>query len=206
MVKMTVDKNDLLKILAAIDRVVEVVNAYAKSIPEDSAKEYADQVKSNITSQKYKDFGKPHADWKKNDKNKDMYWLWLGTVLKSIDARKLNSPSAVVKWFAGIYSTGVSLSNAPAGSKQNKASGANKSNKVFIKNGKRVEPKAKTKTTSKRVAKVKHPPGTKIWTKEEIAKYKPPERKQGTILAGTKTITLGHQAIIKKILSDTSSL
>ena len=207
MVKITVDRNDLLKIFAAIDRVASVVNAYAKSIPEEGAKEYADQVKSNITSQKYGDFGKPHTDWKKKDKNENMYWLWLGTVLKSIDARKLNSPSGFVKWFVGIYSTGVGLSNAPTGSRKNKVVRTNSTKKanVLIKNGKRFETKTKPTTVSSKVSADKHPPGTKIWSKADIAGYKPQQKTYGTHYAGASTITLGHQVIQRKIISDTSN-
>jgi hypothetical protein len=200
MVKISVNRSDLTRILAAIDRVAAVVNAYSKSIPEESAREYTDTIKSNITTQKYGDFGKPHKKWKKGSANESMYWLWLGTVLKSITPSQLNSPAGFIRWFVGIKSTGTGLANPSSGTTAT-------ANKRIIVKPKLNPQQQRTKSMLKEQAEARKAAstGVKVFSKEEIAAYRPQSgKKTGTMLAGAKTLTLGHQVIQRKIISDTS--
>jgi hypothetical protein len=208
MVKIAVDRTDLAKILAAIDRVKQVVLSMAALIPEESAREFSDQLKSNITSQKYGDFGNPHTNWKKGSQNEGMYWLWLGTVLKSITPFKLNSPAGFMRWFVGLKYSGAGLSNAPGGGGQNKATS-------YIKNGKKVQTKTKLSPQQERDKAIKREQvaarkaastGVKVFSKADIATYQVQvKNRAGTQLGGGTSASIGHQIVNKKIISDTSS-
>lgn len=101
MIKITVNKNDLARVLNAITSVNNVVKALAKSIPEESAREFADELRSAITSQKY-DFI-PHKESYMNKKNyTGDFWHYMGTVLKSIQPWNVLMTDAFVQWFVGL--------------------------------------------------------------------------------------------------------
>jgi hypothetical protein len=79
----------------------------AALITEESAREFADILRTNIVTQKYKDFGaERNSRWKKNQQAENMYWLWLGTVLKSIKAWNIYSSSQLISWFVGMQYAG----------------------------------------------------------------------------------------------------
>ena len=195
MFNITVDKADLAKVLAAIDRVGQVVKALAKSIPEESAREFADLLRSNITNQKYGDFGHPHADWKKGQPNEGMYWLWLGTLLKSIQPWNLQSSADIIKWFVGLKYGGSSIPS--------------------ITSAKRKILAAKPKTLTPQQLRTKEVLRERLMARKAAAtgvKHISPEgyilqRKNtvGTQLAGGKSVSLGKEIRKKRILSDTSS-
>jgi hypothetical protein len=110
MIEVKVNQSDFDRVINAINGIERVVLNLKDSITEESAREFSDALKQNITSQKFGDFGAPHKDWKKGQSNEDKYWLWLGTALKSISPKKLFSRATISKWFVGFdYGGGSSV-------------------------------------------------------------------------------------------------
>ena len=94
MVKIEVNKSDFKKVLTAIKKVkAEVTIAAVQSMTSHISREFADFLRSNIINQEYGDFGHPMGDWKEAYPNNhpNDYWLFLGTLLKSIKNWKVPS-------------------------------------------------------------------------------------------------------------------
>lgn len=109
MLEVVINQSDFDRILRAIDTIENIVIGFRDTIPEESAREFSDEVTKNIISQKFGDFGAPHEKWKKNQPNEEAHWLWLGTSLKSLAAKRLVGSSDVVKWFVGFDYQGGSI-------------------------------------------------------------------------------------------------
>jgi hypothetical protein len=211
MMKIEVNKADLNRIFGAIDKVKAIALDMTRRIPEDSAKEFADILRSNIVSQKYGDFGHPRGDssWKKNLDNSGLYWLWLGTVLKSIKPWNVMSTASMVKWFVGIQYSGGSPSTTSASVAKVTAKGKKvKTGAVIMKKGARtVVPSTVTRLTPQQV-RVKN-----ILQEREMSRkaaetgvrhidptgYVPQTKASGTQLAGGKTFSFGKERIKKRI-------
>lgn len=116
MFRIIVNKEDLNKILSSIDKIDALVKGFKETIPETSAREFSSMLMRNITTQKFGDFGHPHDNWKKKKRNSDLYWLMLGTALKSIGPKKLISTKAYAKWFVGFvnFSGAASVASSPS--------------------------------------------------------------------------------------------
>ena len=116
MVKIQVNQKDLINILEALEKVKKVAMYDALAVAEESAREYSAQVKKNITSQKYGDFGVPHKDWKKKaGQTASLFWYWLGTTFKAIAPKRIRRTHNESVWRVGMYGTfggGVSGSSA----------------------------------------------------------------------------------------------
>ena len=102
MIKATLD---ISKVTRAIDKLRYNAYLLGPEAIKDSANEYAKQLKQNITSQKYGSFGKPYGGeskgkWKK--KRQGDYWYWLGTVYKSIQAKKIKEDKMGVAYRVGV--------------------------------------------------------------------------------------------------------
>lgn len=208
MIEVKVDQADFDRIINAINGIERVVLNLKDSIPEESAREFSDDLKQNIASQKFGDFGTPHTNWKKGLSTEGKYWLWLGTALKSIKPTKLKSTADFSKWFVGFDYTGGS-SVGGRGTRLGKV----KTGTVIMKQGKRIEVRAKLSTEQLRMKSVLQAraaearqarqaasTGVKIFSKEEIAKYVPQQK-----VTGGRIISFGKEIKHKKIISDTSS-
>jgi len=93
-VKIEINKSDFKKVLTAIKKVkTEVTIAAVQSMTSHVSKEFADFLRSNIVNQEYGDFGHPMGDWKDAypEYHPNDYWLFLGTLLKSIKHWKVPS-------------------------------------------------------------------------------------------------------------------
>lgn len=103
MVKVSVSKTDLNKIMTALASIKKIVHGQALLIAEECAREYTDLLRENISSQKHGDFGHPHSgSWKDSFATKDDYWNWLGTVYKSIKAVDFGSTAQKARWRVGF--------------------------------------------------------------------------------------------------------
>jgi len=186
MIEVKVNQADFDRVINAINGIERVVLNLKDSITEESAREFSDELKQNITSQKFGDFGAPHKGWKKGQSNEDKYWLWLGTALKAIKPNKLKSTAAFSKWFVGFgdYAGGSAIS-APA------------VKRTIIKKpgGKTVKPTTTT-WAAKDTASRTHGPVIHV----NPVGYVP--QKQGPV---GRAITFGQEIKHKKIISDTSS-
>jgi hypothetical protein len=193
MISIKVDPKDLARIMAAIDRVSAIVAALAKTIPEESAREFADILRNNITTQKYGDFGHPHGKWKKGLANEGAYWLWLGTVLKSIQPWNVQSTAQVIKWFVGLkYTGGTSVSSGKKRATTKKTT-VKKEKKLTAaqQKTKKALQESRTNSAVRRV---------------DISGYRPQEKRNaGTLFGGGKSFTFGKEPIKKRMLSDTSA-
>jgi len=117
MVKVQVNKADLAKVLAAIEKVKQTVLSQALLIPEESAREYTDLIRQNITLQKYGDFGQPRkSSWKNAyPATANLFWEWLGTVLSALAPSMLSKSAQSVAWRVGF--TGPLGGSASGGGK-----------------------------------------------------------------------------------------
>jgi hypothetical protein len=103
MIQVLINQEDFIRVDRALDAVEKVVLGLKDSIPEECAREFSNELVSNITSQRFGDFGaKRTSKWKKGLIHAGDYWLYLGTALKSIKPRKLASTVGVSKWFVGF--------------------------------------------------------------------------------------------------------
>jgi len=104
LINVQVSKTDLEKLLLAFDKVDKTIQrAAVRTMTKEAAMEFADLVRENIVTQKYKDFGIPHKRWKANLPHSDDYWILLGTVLKSIDVRPIGmSPKMNIIYKVGL--------------------------------------------------------------------------------------------------------
>jgi len=182
MIEVTVNQADFDRVINAINRIEKVVLNFKDSITEESAREFSDALKQNVTSQKFGDFGAPHGDWKKGQSSADKYWLWLGTVLKSIKPNKLKSTADFSKWFVGFEYGGGS--SAVGGTKRTIIS----------------KPKTKAKTTTSWADRER-----KARMHGEVKHINPkgyvPQKAGPT----GRAITFGKEIKHKKIISDTSN-
>lgn len=104
MVKIEINQRDLGNILEALEKLKKLAMFDALAIAEESAREYSAQVKKNISSQKYGDFGVPHKDWKKKSgQTANMFWYWLGTTLKAISPKRIRRTPTESVWRVGMY-------------------------------------------------------------------------------------------------------
>lgn len=99
-------KVDVGKVLNSIEAVRRVILLAGNDIVEESAREYAAQLKQNIITQKYGSFGKPFSGeskgkWKRGIST-GKYWYWLGTVFKAITPIKVKSKVGEVTWRVGV--------------------------------------------------------------------------------------------------------
>ena len=115
MVKIVVNKSDLNKVLAAIDRVGQVVASLVQSIPKESAMEFSDDLRNAITSQKYSFVAHKESYLKRFKEGDDQFWYFLGTLLKSIKPWNVLSTPELVEWYVGLRYQGGS-SKAASGS------------------------------------------------------------------------------------------
>lgn len=116
MVKIEINQKDLNTVLEALENIKKLAMYDALAIAEESAREYSAQVKKNITTQKYGDFGVPHKDWKKKSgQTASLFWYWLGTTLKAIAPKRIRRTPNESVWRVGMYGNfggGVSPSSA----------------------------------------------------------------------------------------------
>lgn len=103
MIKVKVNVDNVLNSIEAVRRVVLLAG---NSVIEESAREYAAQLKQNIITQKYGSFGKPFGGeskgkWKRGIST-SKYWYWLGTVLKVITPIRVKSKVGEVTWRVGV--------------------------------------------------------------------------------------------------------
>ena len=210
MIEVKVNQADFDRVINAINGIERVVLNLKDSITEESAREFSDELKQNVTSQKFGDFGTPHKGWKKGQSNEDKYWLWLGTALKAIKPNKLKSTADFSKWFVGFGDYAGGSAVGPAVSKR---IAKVKTGVVIMKKGQRIEVKraltpkesrlkARLQAMNKetKIAKAAAATGVKIYTKEEIARYVPQKK-----VTGGRIVSFGKEIKHKKIISDTSS-
>jgi hypothetical protein len=105
MISVSFAKNDMGIILTAIGKLKSTVTDGMSALTSESAKELANEIRKNITSQTFGDFGKSHskkwAAWKKlHSSNADKYWLHTGLLLKQINSRQIGPG----RWWVGIDS------------------------------------------------------------------------------------------------------
>jgi len=208
MIEVKVNQADFDRVINAINGIEQLVLNLKDSITEESAREFSESLVQNITTQKFGDFGTPHKGWKKGQPNADKYWLWLGTALKSIKPNKLSSSATFSKWFVGFDYTGGSSIGSSA-----KRVSKVKTGVVIMKNGKRIEVKAKltaeqsrmkavlqARAAEAKMAKSAAATGVKVFSKEEIAKYVVQKK-----APSGRSISFGKEIKHKKIISDTSN-
>lgn len=105
MVKIEINKSDFKKVLTAIRKVkTEVTLVAVTSMTSQISREFANVLRSNIINQTYGDFGHPMGDWKKAYPayHPDEYWIFLGTLLKSIKHWKIKSDAAGTIYKVGL--------------------------------------------------------------------------------------------------------
>lgn len=103
MVKIEVNQKELDHIINSIEKIKNIAVNQGLKIAEESAREYSNQVKSNIVSQKYGNFGFPHKKWKDKAATASKFWFWLGTVFSSLSPKKLKQTKLETKWRVGFY-------------------------------------------------------------------------------------------------------
>ncbi|MFA5397743.1 MAG: hypothetical protein WC346_17170 [Methanogenium sp.] len=108
MVKIVVNKSDLNRVLAAIDRVGQVVASLVQSIPQESAMEFSDELRNAITSQKYSFVAHSEKYLNRFKEGDDQFWYFLGTLLKSIKPWNVLSTPELVEWYVGLKYQGGS--------------------------------------------------------------------------------------------------
>ena len=90
MVKVEVNKVQLDHIFACLANLKTLVTTTLhKSIPEDSAREFAIQLKENLVNQKYAPSYTPLGGWKAGEPNAGKFWEWYGEALASINISML---------------------------------------------------------------------------------------------------------------------
>jgi hypothetical protein len=185
MIEVKVNQSDFDRVINAINGIERVVLNLKDSITEESAREFSDALKQNIDTQKFKNFGTPHKDWKKGQPHEEDFWIWLETAFKAIKPNKLSSTADFSKWFVGFgdYAGGSSVS-APA------------VKRTIIKKpgGKTVKPTTTTWAEKDRASRT-HGPVIHV----NPVGYVP--QKQGPV---GRAITFGQEIKHKKIISDTS--
>ena len=113
MIKIEVNKKQLAHIFACLATLRALVEGFHNSIPEESAREFALLLKTNLTSQKFAAGYPALKAWKKNEPNSNKFWEWYGEALASIKYYKVGTG----EWFAGFGSAGVTRSLSKAISK-----------------------------------------------------------------------------------------
>jgi hypothetical protein len=104
MVKISINKVDLDHVLSALERVKRIAETDALVIAEESAREFSSQIKKNVASQKFGDFGHPHKDWKKKVKDtNNRFWYWLGGVFRAVSPKKIRRSNRESVWRVGFY-------------------------------------------------------------------------------------------------------
>jgi hypothetical protein len=192
MVKVEVNKVQLDHIFACLANLKTLVTkTLHKSIPEDSAREFAVQLKENIVSQKYAPSYTPLGGWKTGEPNAGKFWEWYGEALASIKYFNIDSDS----WFAGFGYSGLAAGGGTGKKTKINAKTKNapavlhalklqKKGVITRKAGQTTEEAlaARKALIEQRVARakserrldhetaVKGPP-VKVYTKEEIAQY-----------------------------------
>jgi hypothetical protein len=101
-----INEKDLSHVFACLANLENLVtNTLHKQIPEQSAREFATTLKSNLIGQKFAGSYPPLKGWKKNEARADKFWIWYGNALNSINYHKVDADS----WFAGFGRGGVSV-------------------------------------------------------------------------------------------------
>jgi hypothetical protein len=176
------NETEFNNIISAIDGIKNIVMGLCDSIPEESAREFANQIKSNITTQRFGDFGFPHKDWKKGLPNEDKFWLLLGTVYKSIKPMELSGTADMTKWFVGMEYSGGAGGSTP-------------------KTGKRtiINKKLKAKETKSRKPRTPKEPKEPKVKRIDPKGYILQKKSFSQTLGGGKEIDLGHAGPRKPI-------
>lgn len=124
MLKLRVNQKDLTHVFACLDKLkILVTDTLRKSIPEQSAREFATLLKSNIEgSTKYAGVFKALTRWKKTEPNAGMFWKWTGATQHAINFHRIDDST----WFAGW---GTAKGGATPGRREKIASSVKKRQK-----------------------------------------------------------------------------
>lgn len=223
MVKVAVNKTQLNHIFACLATLKVLVNSLGKSIPEDSAREFAIQLQQNVLTQENMGGYAPLKPWKKDEPNANRFWDWYSDAVKSIKAQQVN----ISTWYAGFGFAGATAGVGRGGGRKAKVAKAKASNvKTSIRKAEKQQKKgvilrkpgqttqkvlddrkaliAQRVARSKRESHSEHTtvskgPTVRIYTKEEIAKRQAEIDHESRVKEGSgRSISFGHEKRIKR--------
>lgn len=102
-IKITASKEDTNKIFSAIGKLKADLSNNVDDQVSVAAKDFVTELRKNITEQTFGNFGVPLSKkWAKQKakegKGAGMYWLYLGTLFKNIQANRIGPG----RWWVGI--------------------------------------------------------------------------------------------------------